>query len=160
MGKTIEITSTSDCPIGANLNLSRPESHVTTSRIRYRRGKHKLDVERAFYTDFASIPRLLWWISGFAPLDRETWLAAVAHDWNCVHDELDRWMGDVLFVVIMRGPATFNGRPLPRVSLWRALAMYAAVRANSIYQGWKKSQEIAELAEAGDEGQDGRRQSN
>jgi len=155
MAKTIEITSTSDNPVAANLNLSRPESHVVQARITYRRGKRRFDVERGFYTDFASIPRRLWSLSGFSPLDRDTWLAAVAHDFNCVTDELDRWMGDVLFVLIMRGPATFNGRPMPRVGWWRAMAMYVAVRANSIYQAWKRpdneqltdQQETTEAAE-------------
>ena len=94
-------------------------------------------VDAGFNFDGASIPRPLWWIGGFSPLDRDTLPAACVHDWLLAHPAImPRVMADAWFVSTLSG-ATLNGLSLPQTGQRRARWMYRAVRAWSIYCEWK-----------------------
>lgn len=98
-------------------------------------GENKLTVPRGYHFDGASIPRLLWSLSGMCPGDRETMLAACAHDWICDNpEELPRVVGDSIFLSILWGPVVLNGKPIKsQIGHLRAILMYTAVR---LYGWW------------------------
>ena len=133
----IEITSASDHPVAKKLF---EVGHETVAPILFSfPDGSEVTVEKGFGTDLASIPRRLWCLGGFSPLDNpESTLAAVLHDRDCENPHVDRATADARFRQVLRGPATFNGRALPRMSWWRSLAFYLAVRINSEVVEWKR----------------------
>jgi hypothetical protein len=76
-----------------------------------------IDVPAGFYTDFASVPRFLWFI--FQP-DGQHGKAAVIHDYmyrkRC---KFSRILADAIFLDAMR---------TLKVPLWKRYMMYLAVR--------------------------------
>ena len=83
----------------------------------------RICVPEGFITDFASVPRLLWWL--FPPSGAYN-RATVVHDYLCTQDTCSRFMADAVFREAMRELG------VPR---WRRVAMYYAVRAYSIVRG-------------------------
>jgi hypothetical protein len=80
-------------------------------------------VPAGFVTEFASVPRFLWFIFPPAgPWNRAT----VIHDYLCETQSCSRFMADAVFREAMRELG------VPR---WRRIAMYWAVRAYSIARG-------------------------
>ncbi len=73
-------------------------------------------VPAGFVTDFASIPRALWWLY---PPDGPWAEAAVVHDFLYSRPEVSRFLADALFWRMMR---------MSRVPWFRATVMYWAVR--------------------------------
>jgi Protein of unknown function (DUF1353) len=110
-------------PIAVNHLMNGHPPFVTLCPIVFRLGEHRLPVPRGFQFDGASVPRWLWWLKGFSPLDRSI-VAALAHDWLCEHPEiLPRVVGDAIFISLLRRSG---------ISEWRATLMYLAVRAWSV----------------------------
>lgn len=102
--------------------------YVTLCPIQFQRGNKSMLVPQGYEFDGASIPSILWWIPGFSPIGLHLW-AALAHDWICDHpDELDRVIGDAIFVSLLKHT---------EVPWYRRIPMYAAVRIWSIYRGIK-----------------------
>lgn len=102
--------------------------YVTLTKIVFRYGKHRLVIDAGYEFDGASIPQILWWIPGFSPVGLHLW-AALAHDWICDHpDELDRVIGDAIFVSLLKHTG---------VRWYRRVPMYVAVRSWSIFRGVK-----------------------
>ncbi len=94
---------------------------VTHGVLRYRGdvGGRAVDVlvPDAFETDFASVPRLLWWL--VPPLGRYA-KATVIHDYLYVTGELSRALADKVLYQAMLDL---------RVNVWLARIIHAAVRA-------------------------------
>ena len=59
-----------------------------------------LFVPKGFVTDFASIPRLFWWI--FSPSGEKYDEAALIHDWLYAFQSCTRKEADLLFYICMR----------------------------------------------------------
>lgn len=86
----------------------------------------RVHVPVGFQTDFASVPRFLWWL--FPPQGRGS-RAAVVHDYLCVSQACSRFMADAIFREGMRELG---------VPWWRRVSMYYAVRGYSICRGvWR-----------------------
>lgn len=75
-----------------------------------------IEVPVGFTTDFASVPRFLWW---FLPPDGEYTQAAVLHDYLYRTHLLTREKADFVFLEFMS---------LLEVPKWKAEVMYRAVR--------------------------------
>lgn len=76
-----------------------------------------LEVPAGFETDFASVPRWLWWL--MPPLGRYS-RAALVHDYLYQHhDAMSRFLADALFRELMFHLG---------VPAWKRLAMYWGVR--------------------------------
>lgn len=114
-------------PIGLNRQINGgAKPFVTQCCVEYRYGSHSIIIPPRFAFDGASIPRMVWWIKGFSPLDRSVW-AALPHDWICEHpQELPRNVGDMIFLDVLRAVG---------VPEWRASLMYAGVRGYSRLKG-------------------------
>lgn len=87
---------------------------------------HSVVIPPGYVFDGASIPRVAWSIIG-APFEPDFVLAACIHDWYCEHsyeagDYQARVIGDAVFFKLLAQA---------KVSLWRRMAMYLAVRFNS-----------------------------
>lgn len=136
----VKIKSVTDNPIGIDLwYQSTPEKQfVTTAAISYSINGNTRWVDAGYHFDGASVPRPLWWISGFSPLDRDTLLAACLHDALLDFSSMPRVMADAWFVSVLCG-ATLNGRSLPQCSQRRARLMYIAVRFWSILSGFLRA---------------------
>jgi hypothetical protein len=118
-------------------NLYKKKYFVTDGWIKFRYGKHQLEVPSGTEFDGPSIPRIFWGIVGLSPLDDDALLASCAHDWVCDNpDEMPRVMGDALFVSCL-GPIIFNGESHKGVRKCRRRAMYLAVRGWTTYMQWK-----------------------
>ena len=77
----------------------------------------RVRVPAGFTTDFASVPRFLWW--WFPPSGRHS-KSAVTHDYlYCQASGCSRWLADALF----REAMAQDG-----VGWWKRTAMYYAVR--------------------------------
>ncbi len=98
---------------------------VTRGMLRYRAviGQQAVDVlvPDAFETDFASVPRLLWWL--VPPLGRYA-KATVIHDYLYVTGEVSRVLADKVFYQAMLDL---------KVRGWLAWIIYAAVRLWGIF---------------------------
>jgi len=122
----VNITAELAFPIAVNHRMNGGgKPFVTLCEIRYQRGMIDLRIPAAYYFDGASIPRLLWIVRGFSPLDR-TILAALIHDFLTDNPQiLDRVISDAVFVAVLRhsgiGPV-------------RAKLMHVAVRAWSYWR--------------------------
>lgn len=104
--------------IGFNPNRG-PKKFVTIVPVSYSNPLVKLEIPRGFQTDLASVPRFLWSIPGFSPMDVNA-RAALVHDVIYQQQQVDREIADALFLSIMRA----DGVSLPVRTL-----MYLAVRA-------------------------------
>lgn len=78
----------------------------------YQGKKERFVVPAGFITDFASVPRILWWI--FPPYGEFT-KAAVLHDYLYETGQVPRWDADGLFRRVMRELRT---RPTRRWFMW------------------------------------------
>ncbi len=76
-------------------------------------------------TDFASVPRCLWWIC--PPMGRWN-RAALVHDYLCRLDGCSRFLADAIF----REAMAVLGVPW-----WRRVSMYYAVRLYAVITGKK-----------------------
>ena len=104
---------------------------VTQSEIVYRYGQHALAIPARYPFDGASIPRRLWGLKGYSPLEIHIW-AALPHDYICEHPEvLPRGIGDAIFDHILGQLA--SERKLARR---QALEMYWAVRLYTRLKAW------------------------
>jgi len=74
-------------------------------------------VRKGFKTDFASVPRVLWWLC--PPLGRYG-KATVVHDWGYEKQNRTRAEYDLIFL---------EGMNVLGVPLWKRSLMYTAVRA-------------------------------
>ncbi len=83
----------------------------------------EITVPAGFVTDFASVPRFLWFI--FPPMGTYN-PATVLHDYLCKMEGYPRFMADAIFREAMRELG---------VPWWRRVAMYLGVRAYSIFWG-------------------------
>ena len=129
------ITSSRSNPIAVDLFADKP--FVTQCPVQFILGQIPIRIPEGYHFDGASIPRILWSISGFSPLDRDTMLAALCHDWGCDHPEkIERVIADAMFITLL-GPITLNDKDLFGPGLKRRTAMYIAVRAWSIIIGWR-----------------------
>ena len=84
-------------------------------------------VPKGFETDFASVPRAIWWLC--PPLGRYG-KATVIHDWGYEQQDRPRIEYDLIFLEAME---------VLEVPLWKRSIMYSAVR---IFGGknWKRRQ--------------------
>jgi hypothetical protein len=87
-----------------------------TSDLIFDGAREQFRVPAGFVTDFASVPRLLWWL---VPPFGEHTRSAVLHDWLYHAKVVDRRDADGLFLRCMR---------MESVPAWRRFAMHAAVR--------------------------------
>jgi hypothetical protein len=125
----VRIKAAIDAPISVDLFADKP--FTTACEVMYGiNGEHRI-VPAGFNFDGATIPRCMWSLAGFSPLDRDTLLAACIHDWLLSRKSMPRVMADAWFVSVLSG-ATLNGRSLPQCSQRRARLMYAGVRFWSI----------------------------
>lgn len=83
-----------------------------------------ISVPAGFRTDFATVPRCLWWLF---PPQGEYNRAAIIHDYLCVHPEFDRTLADELFRVVL----TEIG-----VKWWVRVCLYRAVRTYGLAKAW------------------------
>jgi hypothetical protein len=83
-------------------------------------GKTKLvyEVKKGFKTDFASVPRFLWWF--IPPIGKYSVAALIHDDLYKPYNRCDRFTADAVFRIIMMQY---------KCSLWHRLSMYYAVRA-------------------------------
>ena len=80
-----------------------------------------INVKAGFETDFASVPRALWWLCPpLGPYGKAT----VVHDWGYVVQERTRKGYDLIFLEAMQ---------VLGVAFWKRYLMYLAVRAF----GWR-----------------------
>ncbi len=79
-------------------------------------------VKKGFKTDFASVPRVLWWLC--PPLGRYG-KATVVHDWG--YERQDRLRGEYDMIFL-------EGMNILGVPLWKRSLMYTAVR---LFGGWE-----------------------
>lgn len=102
--------------------------------IDVRWGKQRMLIEQGYAFDGPTTPRMFWGITGFSPLDDETVLPSLVHDYCCDHpEEMPRVMADGLFVSAMTC-LVFNGQTVRAVPKWRRVPMYLAVRAYSVWR--------------------------
>jgi hypothetical protein len=126
---SVEWSSDFRFPIAVqHLKLNGHTVYVTLTRITFKRGGQRLRVRAGYEFDGASVPRPMWGVPGFSPIGLHLW-AALAHDWICDHpDELDRVIGDAIFLSLLK----HTGVP------WqRRLPMYLAVRMWSTWRAVK-----------------------
>lgn len=81
-------------------------------------------------TDFASIPRLLWWL--LSPVDKHG-KAAVVHDFNYQTQTYTRKTADDIFR---------EGLVVLEVKMWKVFCMYWAVRLFGWWAWWKHSRRL------------------
>lgn len=95
-------------------------------RFRLPNGYGSITVPGGFVTDFASVPRWLWWI---CPPSGDYTPAAVVHDFIYARRQraFSRWFADAVFRLAMEACG---------VPLWRRWAMWAAVRLYS-WRYWR-----------------------
>jgi hypothetical protein len=117
-------------PIAVNHRMNGAKPFVTLCPIVFVWREHRLTIRKGYQFDGASVPRALWWVRGFSPLDRSI-VAALAHDWICDHPNLlPRIVGDAIFFALLVDSG------VPR---WRASIMYLGVRAWSVGKKyWKR----------------------
>ena len=96
-----------------------------------------VEVPAGFVTDFASVPRPLWWL--YAPWGRHGH-AAVLHDWGYYKQDRSRREYDGIFLEAME---VLGVRPFKRRMMWLAVrgpgwfAWTANARRNQENPGWK-----------------------
>ena len=98
-------------------DLKNPNAWELLSPLIYRGKWETFQVPQGFVTDFASTPRLIWWL--IPPYGRYT-RAAVLHDWfyRIRADMMPRKEADGIFRRVMREEGVG----------WRRWVMWAAVR--------------------------------
>ena len=84
-----------------------------------------------FQTDFASVPRLLWWL--ISPTDPGVGKAAVLHDYLYREGFLGRRMADAIMVEAMR---------VLGVPAWKRGAIYLALRLFG-WVAWREHRRLA-----------------
>ena len=92
----------------------------------------KLYIPAGTTTDFASVPRLLWWL--FPPHDKDYLVASIVHDFFYRTQIRSRKEADEIFLKLMLK----NGTPK-----WKAYLMYGAVRIFG-WIAWKRNKEMGE----------------
>jgi hypothetical protein len=129
----IEIVARLDHPIGVNHEMNGGKPFVTLCVVTYRIGMAVVRVEKGYKFDGASIPRLLWWIRGFSPVDR-TILAALVHDYCCDNPNLvERVIADAVFLSVLKASGVGFVR---RWLMWRAVRIWSSWRV--IQEWWSK----------------------
>lgn len=142
----VVVSSDLDQPIERTLFCKK--RYRTLCAVTFQFGSHKEVVPAGYYFDGPTIPRPLWVIAGLSPLDDETVLPSLIHDWICDNpDVLPRVMGDGLFVTAM-SVMVFNGRVVRGVPRWRRIPMYLAVRAWTTYVEWSAESATAKQLRA------------
>ena len=96
------------CASGRSAKLAKPFSVSL--------GDSSWTVPADFVTDFASVPRCLWWI---VPPWGRYFPAAVVHDWLYSTHDRPREDADRIFLMLMDAL---------KIPTWRRRAMYIAVR--------------------------------
>ncbi len=86
-------------------------------------GGFEVCVPSGTFTDFASVPKFLWWI--FPPMGKWN-RAALVHDYLCHLDGCSRFLADAIF----REAMAVLGVPV-----WRRVSMYYAVRMYAVLRG-------------------------
>ena len=96
-----------------------------TYRIGDKDSKDKIVVHNGFVTDFASVPRFLWWL---IPPRGKYGKAAVLHDWLYQHHSFS--CGDILYTVTREkaDKIFLEAMGVLSVRKWRKYPMYLAVR--------------------------------
>lgn len=110
------------------------------SDVSIRFGDHIWVLRRGFQWNGADIPRFWQWVLGIDQHDPRVALASAFHDDVCNkanEGHMLRVVGDAIFVSLLM-PIYFNGRAMPGVGTWRAIAMYAGVRAYSVWRFVRK----------------------
>jgi hypothetical protein len=77
----------------------------------------RIEIEAGFDTDYASVPRALWWLY---PPDGPYSPAAWVHDWLYWYQPCERAQADLVFLEAMRA--------LPEVRATQRQVMYRGVR--------------------------------
>lgn len=133
---SIEWQYLTDYPIAINhYRLGSPKLLSTTCVVTFRRGEFAVDVDAGFEFDGASIPRIFWWIPGFAPIGPHLW-AALLHDYLCDHpDKLPRTIADAVFAELIE--ETGIG--------WRGRIMIAAVWAYGLAKVLRRRRRVRKL---------------
>lgn len=93
-------------------------------------------LRRGYQWNGADIPRFWQFLLGVDRYDPRAALASAFHDQVCEaanQGHVLRVVGDAIFISLLM-PITFNGRLLPGVGKWRAIAMYAGVRLYSVWR--------------------------
>ena len=93
-------------------------------------------IPRGFVTDFASVPRALWWL--VSPTDYSVLRASLLHDYLYrTGHRIDRKRADRLFYRKLIEDGT------PR---WKARLMYWAVRlfARRVWEGYRRKEDATE----------------
>lgn len=132
LGTFVVVQSSLKQPVERTLFGKHP--FTTKCPVTFHIKKNKIDVPAEYGWDGPTIPRILWWLTGFSPMDDELMLPSLLHDWCLEHPEesLPRVMADGAFVTAM-STSVFNGKTIKGVPRWRRVPIYLAVRCWSIY---------------------------
>jgi hypothetical protein len=90
-------------PLGVNHDSLETKPYVTQSNVRFYRGEILIAaIDKGYFFDGASVPRIFWGFRGFSPIGRHLWPALV-HDAVC-DNRIALWpvVGDALFVALLR----------------------------------------------------------
>jgi hypothetical protein len=124
-------------PIERTLFGKKP--YTTRCPISYQFGRMEILVPQGYAFDGPSIPRLFWWMTGLSPMDDETLLPSLIHDYICDNPEVaPRVVGDGVFVTAL-SCSVWNGRTVRGVPRCRRMLMYLAVRLWSASKQWRRS---------------------
>lgn len=134
-GKVL-VLSECDYPIGVNHTLASGKPFVTRCKVTFRRGTSlHLEIDAGYEFDGASVPRPLWILKGFSPLDRSI-IAALFHDFCCDRpDELDRVIADAVFVTLLKHSGVGCVR---RWAMYKAVRMWSCWREIQATLNWRK----------------------
>lgn len=96
--------------------LKDGRSWVLREPLVYEDEGERHEIPTMFVTDFASVPRPLWWL--ISPTEEQA-LPAVAHDWDYVVQRISRRKADLRLLRLMRKR---------NVQAWKRVAIFWAVR--------------------------------
>lgn len=131
------VLSECDDPIAVNLSATDDKPFKTKCKVTFRRGKSlHLEIDAGYTFDGASVPRPLWILKGFGPLDK-TIIAALFHDYCCDNpDELDRVIADAVFVTLLKHSGVGCVR---RWLMFKAVRLWSTWRAAEDLWNWRDS---------------------
>lgn len=131
------VFSNCDYPIGVNHSRTEGKPFVVLCTVTFHKGKAlHVEVPVGYQFDGASVPRPLWVLKGFSPLDRSI-LAALFHDFLVDHpDELDRVIADAVFVSLLKhsGVGCFR-----RWVMFKGVRLWSTWRAIQATLNWRKA---------------------
>jgi hypothetical protein len=125
--------------VGVDPSAAKP--YRTRCEIRVTQGESESWLPAGYHWNGADIPKLFWAILGVCQYDPRVLIASGFHDRGTESVVTPQTKADSDFITLLR-PIVFNGKVVQGVGEWRAIAMYAAVRAYSMFiRGRKRRKE-------------------